>query len=144
MGLRVANFIEEGRLGGPQIRIAEVAKHLNDIGIETTVILPKYQSEAFKQKLKEYNIKTVPLPIHRLTKDKKQRHRKEEVSDKEIQEQLRATLAKLSGSKTRGSVSRAKYRREKRTAAAEAEEEKLQKQQKDQRECLSCLTKCET
>jgi translation initiation factor IF-2 len=64
-------------------------------------------------------------------KDKKQRHRKEEVSDKEIQEQLKATLAKLSGSKTKGSVSRAKYRREKRSAAAEAEEEKLQKQKKD-------------
>ncbi len=65
------------------------------------------------------------------TKDKKQRHRKEEVSDKEIQEQLKATLAKLSGQKTRGSVSRAKYRREKRSAAAEAEEEKLQRQKKD-------------
>jgi translation initiation factor IF-2 len=65
------------------------------------------------------------------TKDKKQRHRKEEVSDKEVQEQLKATLAKLSGQKTRGSVSRAKYRREKRSAAAEAEEEKLQRQKKD-------------
>ena len=65
------------------------------------------------------------------TKEKKTRHRKEEVSDKEIQEQLKATLAKLSGSKTKGTVSRAKYRREKRSAAAEAEEEKLQRQQKD-------------
>jgi translation initiation factor IF-2 len=37
----------------------------------------------------------------------------------------------LSGTRTKGSVSRAKYRREKRSAAAEAEEEKLQKQQKD-------------
>ncbi|MBR9999458.1 MAG: translation initiation factor IF-2 [Cyclobacteriaceae bacterium] len=64
-------------------------------------------------------------------KDKKPRHRKEEVSDKEIQEQLKATLAKLSGSKPRGFVSRAKYRRDKRSAAAEAEEEKLQREKKD-------------
>lgn len=71
MGLKIANIIEEGRLGGPQIRIAEVAKQLNDINIETTVILPKYQSEAFKQKLNDYNIKTVCLPIHRLTKERK-------------------------------------------------------------------------
>lgn len=67
----------------------------------------------------------------KVAKDKKPRHKKEEVSDKEIQEQLKATLAKLSGSKTKGSVSRAKYRREKRSAAAEAEEEKLQRQKKD-------------
>ena len=71
MGLRVANIVEEGRLGGPQIRIAEVAKHLNDVNIETTVILPKYQSEAFKKKLEVYNIKTTTLPLRRLTKDKR-------------------------------------------------------------------------
>jgi glycosyltransferase involved in cell wall biosynthesis len=69
--VRVANIIEEGRLGGPQVRIAEVAKHLKKVNIETTVILPMYQSSVFRQKLKEYNVKTVNLPIHRLTKDKK-------------------------------------------------------------------------
>jgi translation initiation factor IF-2 len=67
----------------------------------------------------------------KLAKDKKPRHKKEEVSGKEIQEQLKATLAKLSGSKSKGVVSRAKYRRDKRSAAAEAEEEKLQRQKKD-------------
>ncbi len=64
------------------------------------------------------------------TKDRK-RHQKEELSDKEIQEQVKATLAKLSGSKTKGSVSRSKYRREKRSAAAEAHEEQMQKQQEE-------------
>lgn len=56
---------------------------------------------------------------------------KEEVSDKEIQEQIKATLAKLSGTKTKGSVSRSKYRREKRSAVAEAQEELMQKKQEE-------------
>lgn len=71
MGLKIANIIEEGRLGGPQIRIAEVAKHLTDEGIETSVILPNYKNEAFKKKLARYNIKTACFPLHRLTKDKR-------------------------------------------------------------------------
>jgi translation initiation factor IF-2 len=56
---------------------------------------------------------------------------KEEVSEKEIQEQIKATLAKLSGSKTKGSVSRAKYRKEKRSALAEAHEEMRQKKEEE-------------
>jgi translation initiation factor IF-2 len=57
---------------------------------------------------------------------KRSKIEKEDVSDKEIQEQIKATLAKLSGGK--GSVSRSKYRREKRSAIAEAEEEKMLQQ----------------
>jgi len=45
------------------------------------------------------------------------------VSDQEIQEQIRTTLAKLGGGKTRES-NRAKYRKEKRSAMAEAQEER--------------------
>lgn len=58
--------------------------------------------------------------------DKRSKIEKEDVSDKEIQEQIKATLAKLSGGK--GNVSRSKYRREKRSAIAEAEEEKMLQQ----------------
>lgn len=55
------------------------------------------------------------------------RTQKEEPSEKEIQEQIRATLAKLSGGqkKTTG----AKYRKEKRQAISDAEEERMQKEQ---------------
>lgn len=63
-------------------------------------------------------------------KEKKVRHHKEEPSEKEIQEQIKATLAKLSGSKS-GGVNRAKYRREKRSAIAEAHEKELQKEQEE-------------
>ncbi len=56
--------------------------------------------------------------------------KKEELSDKEIQEQIKATLAKLSGGKGHG-PNRSKYRREKRSAIAEAHEEEMLKQQED-------------
>ncbi|NDK57128.1 translation initiation factor IF-2 [Pontibacter fetidus] len=51
------------------------------------------------------------------------RPEKAEVTDKEIQEQIKATLAKLSGGKG-ASGNRAKYRREKRSAIADATEER--------------------
>jgi len=66
---------------------------------------------------------------HRGRRDKRSKIEKEDVSDKEIQEQIKATLAKLSGGKS--NVSRSKYRREKRSAIADAEEEKMQQQAED-------------
>ena len=58
-----------------------------------------------------------------------QRPQKEEPSEKEIQEQIKATLAKLSGGGKSNQVSRSKYRREKRSAIAEAQEKEMQKEQ---------------
>jgi translation initiation factor IF-2 len=52
---------------------------------------------------------------------------KEEPSEKEIQDQIRATLAKLSGSQKKGTG--AKYRKEKRQAVSEAEEERILQEQ---------------
>jgi translation initiation factor IF-2 len=57
------------------------------------------------------------------------RVQKEEPTEKEIQEQIRATLAKLSGGHKKGSGS--KYRREKRQAVSEAEDEKILQEQAD-------------
>ncbi len=57
------------------------------------------------------------------------RTEKEEPSDKEIQDKIKATLAKLSGNKKKSSGS--KYRREKRSAAAEAQEEQMLKEQEE-------------
>ncbi len=56
------------------------------------------------------------------------RPEKKEVTDKEIQEQIKATLAKLSGGKGAGG-NRAKYRREKRSAIADATEERRMQEQ---------------
>ncbi|MBS1486141.1 MAG: translation initiation factor IF-2 [Bacteroidetes bacterium] len=55
------------------------------------------------------------------------RVQKVEPTDKEIQEQIRATLAKLSGGQKK--FTGAKYRKEKRQAVSEAEEERLQQEQ---------------
>jgi len=57
------------------------------------------------------------------------RVQKEEPSEKEIQEQIKATLAKLSGAGKK--VSSAKYRREKRAAISEAEEERLMQEHEE-------------
>lgn len=60
---------------------------------------------------------------------KKEKTVKEELTDKEVQDHIKATLAKLRGGskKTAG----AKYRREKRATQAEAREEALIQEQKD-------------
>ncbi|HCR52843.1 MAG TPA: translation initiation factor IF-2, partial [Cytophagales bacterium] len=58
-----------------------------------------------------------------------QRTQKAEPTEKEIQEQVRATLAKLSGSQKK--VGGAKYRKEKRQAVSDAEDERLLQEQED-------------
>ncbi|QNF32950.1 translation initiation factor IF-2 [Adhaeribacter swui] len=55
---------------------------------------------------------------------------KPEVSDKQIQDQIKATLARLSGNKNT-QTNRAKYRREKRSAIADATEERRQQEQSE-------------
>ncbi|MBO3698927.1 translation initiation factor IF-2 [Roseivirga sp. E12] len=56
---------------------------------------------------------------------------KEELTDKQIQEQIKETLARLSGGGKGGGKSRSKYRKEKRSAAAEAAEEKMLQEQEE-------------
>lgn len=56
---------------------------------------------------------------------------KEELTDKEIQDQIKETLARLSGSGKGGGKSRSKYRKDKRSAAADAAEEKQSQEQKE-------------
>jgi len=56
----------------------------------------------------------------------------EELSDKEIQDKIKATLAKLSGGGNKGAMqNRSKYRRDKRSAKAEEAEEKMLQEQED-------------
>ncbi|MDH5397920.1 MAG: translation initiation factor IF-2 [Cyclobacteriaceae bacterium] len=68
-------------------------------------------------------------PAANTSGQKKQRHTKEDPTDKEIAEKIKDTLAKLSAGSKKGYG--AKYRREKRSAKAEAEEERFQKEQED-------------
>ena len=64
----------------------------------------------------------------RKPQDTRKRVEKEEPSEKEIQDQIKATLAKLSGNKKKGG---AKYRREKRSAIADAKEEQMLQEAED-------------
>lgn len=70
MSIKVANIILDGRFGGPQNRILQVAERLKKYGIETTVIIPKKDSEIFYSKLVEKNIHVKKLSLHHLTKHK--------------------------------------------------------------------------
>ncbi len=97
--IKVANIIEEGRLGGPQVRIAEVAGRLNsrsrkygaggrqrdekvkiedgkhgenNVVVDTTVVFPFEDGEAFKKRLENYGIAYIQLHLHHLSKEKKQ------------------------------------------------------------------------
>ena len=45
--LKVANIIEEGKIGGPQLRMLAVAKRLEKI-ISTTIYMPSDNSSAFQ------------------------------------------------------------------------------------------------
>lgn len=67
--ITVFNIIEEGRLGGPQLRILRVANRLKQLGVKTVVICPKYKSEVFTKLLKENDISYIAKSLHRLTKD---------------------------------------------------------------------------
>jgi UDP-N-acetylglucosamine:LPS N-acetylglucosamine transferase len=49
--VKVLNLIEEGRVGGPQLRILSVTPHLVFLGVKTTVILPQKNSSDFQKRL---------------------------------------------------------------------------------------------
>lgn len=67
--LTVLNITEEGRYGGPQQRIAEVALRLRtDHGIDTVVLLPTVQSERFQRALRTAGVAWRAITLHRLTR----------------------------------------------------------------------------
>lgn len=61
--MKAINLIEEGRLGGPQLRILRVTPKLTLLGVETTVVIPRDYSSNFQKRLTEAGIqfKTTPL-----------------------------------------------------------------------------------
>lgn len=61
----VANIIEDGRLAGPQIRIAEVAACLRAYGVETIVLLPRAESALFRERLELRGVRYQALSLHR-------------------------------------------------------------------------------
>jgi translation initiation factor IF-2 len=91
------------------------------------------QKQAKKKKRPRKRI-AKPSPSRGGDKKSARRHpraEKEEVSEKEIQEQIKQTLARLSGGGGKKKGSGAKYRREKRSAIAEEKEREYQQEQEE-------------
>jgi len=92
---------------------------------------PYASSDEVKDRRKKRPRKRIPAPKTQKGGGErlKRKPEKEEPSEKEIQEQIKATLAKLSGGKKTSAG--AKYRREKRISKAEAHEEKILQEMRD-------------
>jgi len=66
--IKVANVIEEARLGGPQLRILSVAKALAK-KIETVVVMPEQNADLFQNACTENEVEYIPLPLNRITRE---------------------------------------------------------------------------
>ena len=65
--MKVINVDEEGRVGGPERRIANVAGRLTKIGTKTTVIIPILDGDFFKEYLDSLSVDYAVLDITRLS-----------------------------------------------------------------------------
>lgn len=68
--LKVANVIEEGRVGGPQLRSARLAASMAS-AIETVIILPTHESGRFTKLLADSYVCHHTLPLARFGRDPK-------------------------------------------------------------------------
>jgi glycosyltransferase involved in cell wall biosynthesis len=66
--MRIANVIEEGKLVGPQVRICTVASSLKG-RVVTVVVMPKQNSQAFRQLCEVLDVPYLALPLSRITKE---------------------------------------------------------------------------
>ena len=66
--IRVANIIEEAKLGGPQVRVTRIAKCLFR-EVETTVVMPHNNSKDFRDLLNRERIRFRALYLTRITKE---------------------------------------------------------------------------
>ena len=68
--LCVANIIEEGKIGGPQIRIIQVAKFIEKY-VKTVVIMPQENSNEFQLRCQSLEVPFRAIPLSRITKELK-------------------------------------------------------------------------
>ena len=67
--MRIANVIEEAKLGGPQVRIVRVAAALGRRGCATTVVMPEENAEAFAEQCRAFGVAYQRLPLTRITRE---------------------------------------------------------------------------
>jgi translation initiation factor IF-2 len=125
---------EEAQATPPERITVEKQETLKGLTVLGNVDLPKAGERHFRQvassdteqEQKKRLRKRITTPTPEASKAKSKaspKKEKESVSEQRIQEQIKNTLAKLSGGKIQDS--RAKYRKDKRSAIAEAQEEEL-------------------
>src|SRR6056297_3436067 len=66
--MRIANVIEEGKLGGPQVRMVRVAAALGDRA-ETLIVMPRANSVPFREMCEAHGVPYRVLPLTRITKE---------------------------------------------------------------------------
>jgi len=67
--MKIVNIILDGRIAGPQLRIAETAVVLKrDFNLDTLVVLPRRDSREFRQILDNYGLSYRTSSLHHLTK----------------------------------------------------------------------------
>lgn len=69
--MKILNIDEEGRYGGPERRIVNIASILKRYGIHTTVVIPQMDSTYFQDACISKNVRYEILDLTRLTLDKK-------------------------------------------------------------------------
>ncbi|KEO52387.1 glycosyltransferase family 4 protein [Thioclava indica] len=65
--MRVANIIEEGKVGGPQVRMLRVAKAMTDV--ETLIVMPTSNSDQFQEMCDDFGVSWRAVPMTRITKE---------------------------------------------------------------------------
>ena len=60
--IKIANIIEEGRIGGPQLRLLSVASYLQN-KVHITVIIPTSGSRKFQKRCRDFNVKYFLSPL---------------------------------------------------------------------------------
>jgi len=68
--IKVANIIEEAKIGGPQMRIILVAKSIDQF-VDTTIIMPKLDSESFRELCEYHNINYKQVKISKINSELK-------------------------------------------------------------------------
>ena len=69
--IKVCSIDEEGRYGGPQRRVIDIARKLESLNIHTKIVYPKIDSERYYQEINYNNLDGIALDLTRLSWEKK-------------------------------------------------------------------------
>lgn len=68
MSMRIANVIEEGKLGGPQVQMVRVSAALKG-RVERLIVMPRANSDPFRAMCDSHGVAHQTLPLTRMTRE---------------------------------------------------------------------------